>query len=92
MSVDRLGGGLEGDAGGFEFLNDGHEPDDGAGESVDAVDEQHVERAGAGGVKGLLQAGPVKGGAGGLVDEAVGDRHRRLGGDELLEAVGLRFE
>jgi hypothetical protein len=92
LGVDGLGGRREGHACGFELFHDGHEPDDGAGEPVDAVHEQHVERAGAGGVEGLLEAGPVEGGAGGLVDEAVGDRHRRLGGDELFEAVSLRFE
>ncbi len=78
LRVDGLGGRLQRDAGGFELFDDGHQPDDGAGEPVDAVDEQHVKRAGTGGVEGFLQAGPVEGGAGGLVDEAVGDRHRGL--------------
>jgi len=39
LGVDGFGRRTQGNTGGVEFFDDAHQPDDGAGEPVDAVDE-----------------------------------------------------
>ncbi|HVA59691.1 MAG TPA: hypothetical protein VNG13_04030 [Mycobacteriales bacterium] len=92
LGVDRFGGRAQREPEAVEVFDDGHQPDDGAGEPVDAVDQQHVELAGPGRGQRGLQAGARQGGAGGLVDEAVADDVAGLGGDEGVQSAGLGFQ
>jgi len=61
-------------------------------ESVDAVDEQHVDLAGAGEVEGCLQAGAVELGAGRLVLLVGDDPPALLRHAERLEPFVLRVQ
>jgi len=77
--VERLGGGGERDSGVVEFGEEVQEVGQAAGEPVDAVDQEHVVAAGAGGVQGALQVGAAGGGAGGVVGVGAGQDPPGLG-------------
>jgi hypothetical protein len=77
------------DAGGVEVIHQGGEVADAAAESVEAADEQQVVPSGSGVREGLGEAGPVEGGAGGVVGEVGGDLPAGLGVDVRGEPFGL---
>ena len=79
--VERLGGRGERHPRLVQFAKQVEQVGQAAGEPVHPVDEQDIETPGFGGAQGLLEAGPVGGGAGGVVGEGGDQGPAGLGGD-----------
>jgi hypothetical protein len=90
--VERLGGRAEGDARFVEFGQDLRERAHGAGEPVDAEDQEQVVAASPGGGERVLQAGPFQHGAGHLVLVAMDDPPALLACAVGGQPVGLRAQ
>nr|WP_040860752.1 hypothetical protein [Nocardia niigatensis] len=90
--IEWFCGGAEHDFGSVEFVEQGDQVTQVAGEAIDPVDHQHVDEPGTCGLQRALQAGPLGACAGGVVGEGRRVSPAGLGIDVGVQAGVLGFD